>query len=189
MEDKIDFEELARETKILTGFTPAHEQLLIEVAPEIQPHLGAVTESFYEALHQLPKALPFLEGRLESLKQAHRQWLESLFVGPFGGDYTRGMYKVGMVHVKVKLPVEFMQGAGTMIQSELIEVSRKVYANDPQRMGDIIRAVNGVIGFSVTIMQESYQASSLVEELEKFLAITGMSRTLFNNLALAYEVK
>ena len=187
MEDTIDFEQLARETKILTGFTPQHEALLVEVAPDITPHLGHVTEAFYASLLELPKAQPFLDGRIDMLKQTHRKWLESLFTGPFDGDYAKGMYHVGSVHVRVKLPVEFMQGAGTMILSELITVSRNVFSADAQRQADVIRAINGVIGFSVTIMQESYQASSLVEELEKFLAITGMSRTLFNNLALAYE--
>ncbi len=187
MENKIDFEQLAHETRILTGFTNAHETLLIEAAPDITPHLVHVTEAFYKILHTLPKAQPFLDGRLEALKKAHLNWLESLFTGPFDADFAQGMYHVGMVHVRVKLPVEFMQGAGTLILSELISVAKEVYRDDAQRQADIIRAINGVIGFSVTIMQESYQASSLAEELDKFLAITGMSRTLFNNLALAYE--
>ena len=47
--------------------------------------------------------------------------------------------------------------------------------------------MNAVLGFSLMVMQESYQSSSLAAELEKFLAITGMSRTLFDNLALAYK--
>ena len=187
MEDNIDFEQLARETKILTGFTTAHEALLVEVGPKIKPHLGNVTDAFYEILQTLPKAQPFLDGRLDTLKQTHLNWLESLFTGPFDAEYAQGMYHVGMVHVRVQLPVEFMQGAGTMILSELINVSKEVFSDDGQRQAEVIRAINGVIGFSVTIMQESYQASSLAEELEKFLAITGMSRTLFNNLALAYE--
>jgi hypothetical protein len=38
-------------------------------------------------------------------------------------------------------------------------------------------------------MQESYQSSSLAEELERFLIITGMSRLLFDNLAKAYRKK
>ncbi len=187
MENKIDFEQLAHETRILTGFTNAHETLLIEAAPDIKPHLVNVTEAFYTILHTLPKAQAFLDGRLETLKKAHLNWLESLFTGPFDANFAQGMYHVGMVHVRVKLPVEFMQGAGTLILSELISVAKEVYQDDAQRQADIIRAINGVIGFSVTIMQESYQASSLAEELDKFLAITGMSRTLFNNLALAYE--
>jgi hypothetical protein len=36
-------------------------------------------------------------------------------------------------------------------------------------------------------MQESYQSSLLAQELDKFMAITGISRALFNNLAAAYK--
>jgi len=51
----------------------------------------------------------------------------------------------------------------------------------------VLEAINAALGFSLMVMQESYQASTLAGELEKFLAITGMSRTLFNNLAEACQ--
>ncbi len=37
------------------------------------------------------------------------------------------------------------------------------------------------------VMQQSYQESGIAEELEKFLRISGMSRTLFTNRAKAYN--
>lgn len=189
MEDKINFQDLVTNTKRLTGFTPDLEATLLEVGPVLKPQLTAVTNAFYDVLVTLPKAQPFLDGRIEGLKRAHINWLESLFTGPFDEGFARTMYNVGMVHVKVKLPVEFMQGAATLIMGELVTVAAQSYGNDSGKLAQVIRAVNGVIGFSVTIMQESYQASSLAEELERFLAITGMSRKLFNNLALAYVDK
>ena len=51
----------------------------------------------------------------------------------------------------------------------------------------MVKAVNGVTGFCLIIMQESYQSSLLAQELDKFMAITGISRALFNNLAAAYK--
>ncbi len=186
-EKSVDFQELLESTKRLTNFAQEQEAILKEVGPELQPHLGNVTNSFYEVLETIPKAKPFLDGRVDALKATHTRWLESLFTGPFDIEFVQAMYHVGMVHVKVKLPVEFMQGAATLIMGELVNVVARVYSSDAQKQAEVVRAINSVIGFSVTIMQESYQASSLAEELEKFLAITGMSRTLFNNLALAYE--
>ena len=187
--ENIDFNELVERTKQLTGFTADHESLLIEFRPEIQPFLGAVTEGFYTTLLSIPKTRAFLEGRTDALKQTHKRWLESLFTGPFDAEYAKAMYHVGQVHVQVQLPVEFMQGAATLIFGELLKVLTQINQDDPDRLGAIANAANAVIGFSVAIMQESYQASSLAEELEKFLAITGMSRNLFNNLAMAYENK
>jgi len=187
MDERVDFAELVSRTKRLSNFTPEHENVLLRIGDAVKPHLGTVTESFYEVLQTIPSAQPFLEGRIDALKATHKQWLESLFTGPFDEDFARGMYRVGMAHVRVKLPVEFMQGAATLIMCELVKLMTRLCRSDAARLGLILGAVNGVIGYSVAIMQESYQATSLVEELEKFLAITGMSRQLFNNLALAYE--
>lgn len=80
-----------------------------------------------------------------------------------------------------------MAGAMVIIQSELIRIFGEIYANDQEKMLKAIRALNAACGFSLLIMQESYQSSSMAEELEKFLRITGMSRVLFNNLARAYR--
>lgn len=187
--ETIDYLDMVERTKKLTGFNADHESLLVEVRNEIQPFLGAVTEGFYATLLSIPETAAFLEGRTDSLKNTHKRWLESLFTGPFDAEYAKNMYHVGTVHVAVKLPVEFMQGTATLILGELIKVITQTNQDNPARLGAIINAVNAVIGFSVAIMQESYQASSLSEELEKFLAITGMTRNLFNNLALAYENK
>lgn len=186
IDDKIDFKELVQRTKRLTGFTPEHELLLVQAARLVTPRLPRVTDAFYETLGTIPKAQPFLAGRVDSLKQTHLRWLQSLFTGPFDEAYARQMYMVGMAHVRVKLPVEFMQGAATLIMSELTQALTES-GLDAKTQARILVSVNGVIGFSIAIMQESYQSSSLAEELEKFLAITGMSRVLFNNLALAYR--
>ena len=99
------------------------------------------------------------------------------------------MYQVGKVHVKVELPVEFMSGGMSLIAEELIGLIGKTYGDDLQHCLELLKAVNAVMGFSLLIMQQSYQSSSLVAELDRFLAITGMSRTLFENLAGAYKSK
>jgi len=183
----VDFPGLLVSTKRLTSFYPEQEAILLEAGTRLNPYLVEVTDAFYDVLLSLPKAAPFLEGRVDALKATHINWLESLFTGPFDETFVKNMYHVGMVHVKVKLPVEFMQGAATLIMGELVNVVARVYSSDAQKQAKVLQAINSVIGFSVTVMQESYQASSLAEELEKFLSITGMSRRLFNNLALAYE--
>ena len=55
------------------------------------------------------------------------------------------------------------------------------------RLNKATAAVNSVLGFTLMVMQQSYESSRLAEELEKFLKITGMSRILFDNLASAYK--
>lgn len=185
----IDYTELTQYAKAFSALTPEREALLVEAGERIKPRLAEVTDRFYATLQDIPKAAPFIEGRLDTLKQTHHQWLEGLFTGAFDAAYTEAMYRVGDVHVKVKLPVEFMAGGMTLIGGELVRVAAEVYADDQDAYAAVAGAINAVLGFSLLVMQQSYQSSSLAEELEKFLAITGMSRTLFDNLAKAYETQ
>lgn len=184
---QIDFETLALYAKSFAGLTPERERLLVEIGPAISPTLPAITEAFYGTLATIPATAPFLEGRLDLLKQTHLRWLRGLFSGPFDVNYAKAMYKVGHVHVKVNLPVEFMAGGMALIGDRLIAEIEKLYRGDEATRVAALGAVNAILGFSLVIMQQSFQNSSLHEELEKFLKITGMSRNLFNNLAAAYS--
>ncbi|MEJ2591567.1 MAG: protoglobin domain-containing protein [Candidatus Thiodiazotropha sp.] len=185
--DETDYLQLTRYAKAFTGLTPEKEALLLAAAPVIKPGLPGVTERFYSELQRIDRTAPFIEGRLEQLKATHLAWLEGLFSGPYDEAYTRAMYRVGQVHVKVHLPVEFMSGGMSLIGEELIDLVCRVHAGEPHRWTPLLKAVNAVIGFSLLVMQQSYQSSSLTAELDRFLAITGMSRTLFDNLAGAYR--
>lgn len=184
-----DFEKLTRYAKLFSGLTPELETLLLQIGNQIKPHLPAVTEDFYRQLATIPQTASFLEGRIDTLKAAHMRWLESLFSGHYDQAYVEQMYKVGNVHVKVNLPVEFMAGAMTLINNRLIGTLVDTYGDDKAQLAKILEAVSAITGMSLLVMQQSYQEASLAEELEKFLKISGMSRTLFTNLALAYKDK
>jgi truncated hemoglobin YjbI len=183
----IDFAQLTQYAKKFTGLTDELEQVLIGLSVEIKPHLPDITDSFYAVLQEIPKAQPFLEGRLEALKQTHIRWLEQVFSGPYDAEYAKAMYHVGDVHVKVELPVEFMAGAMTLVSVRLNELLGDHMADDALRLKKATAAVNSALGFTLMVMQQSYESSRLAEELERFLMITGMSRTLFDNLASAYK--
>ncbi len=182
-----NFEQLTEYTKQFTGFTSETGVVLQSLSELIKPHLPAITDSFYSVLQTIPKTQPFLEGRIDALKQTHIRWLEQLFTGPYDANYAKAMYQVGDVHVKVGLPVEFMAGAMTLVSTRVNELLAKLLQSDPTRLAQAISAVTAVLGFTLMIMQQSYESSRLAEELEKFLKITGMSRTLFDNLASAYK--
>jgi len=187
MSDIHDFEALTRYAKSFTGLTAEREACLLDVSAQLKPMLGAVTEEFYARLSKIPETAPYLEGRLESLKKSHLAWIESLFTGPFDINCTELMYKVGDIHVKVNLPVEFMAGAMSMINNELISLVINEFSDDKEKMTLVLSSINSITSFSLFVMQQSYQESTVAEELDKFLKISGMSRVLFTNLANAYE--
>ena len=182
-----DFVELSEYAKVFSSLNSEKEALLRDIAKDMAPRLNEVTEHFYEILQSIPQALPYLEGRTDALKKTHLKWMQSLFTGPFDAAYTESMYDVGDVHVKVNLPVEFMSGGITLICNELYRIIHELYQADPKRAADAVSAINSVMGYSLLIMQKSYNAS-VEEQLDKFLLITGMSRALFDKLASTFKV-
>jgi hypothetical protein len=184
---KMDYTQLTGYAKAFTGLTPDKEELLRHAADAIKPGLPEVSERFYNVLQGIDTTAPFIAGRLDQLKSTHLAWLEGLFTGPFDASYGEAMYRVGQVHAKVDLPVEFMSGGMSLIAEELIGLIGKTFGEDQQRCLQLLKAVNAIMGFSLLIMQQSFQNSSLAAELDRFLTITGMSRKLFENLASAYR--
>ena len=185
--DEMDYAHLTRYAKAFSGLTEEKEALLLDAALAIKPGLPDVTTRFYDELQRIDRAAPYIEGRLEQLKSTHLAWLEGLFTGPYDATYTRAMYRVGQVHVKVDLPVEFMSGGMSLIGEQLIGLVCSVFEGEPHRWPPLLKAINAVMGYSLLVMQQSYQSTSLADELDRFLAITGMSRSLFENLAGAYR--
>jgi hypothetical protein len=183
----IDFEHMTQYAKQFAGLTPEREQTLKSLGPPLESRLPKITETFYATLSNIREAAPFLEGRIELLKQTHLRWLTSLFTGSYDSEYTKAMHRVGDVHVKVNLPVEFMAGGTTLLGDLLLADLDELFRDDPKGRAEAVAAVNAVLGFSLIVMQQSFQNSTLHQELEKFLKITGMSRALFNNLAAAYR--
>jgi len=182
-----NFNELITYSKAFSGLTPDLEACLQDIAPVITPHLKRVTDSFYEQLATIPVTEKYLAGRIDHLKAAHLRWMTDLFTLNVDAQFAEGMYKVGDIHVKVNLPVEFMAGAMTLINTELIKLVVETMGKDIDKCAKALQAINAVTGLALMIMQQSYQESSIAEELEKFLKISGMSRTLFTNLAKAYN--
>ncbi|MDM1696493.1 hypothetical protein HX099_07440 [Thiopseudomonas alkaliphila] len=184
--ESVDFNEVCEESKKLVHLTAEGEALIRQIEPKIIPHLDRVTNRFYEVLQDVPSTAALLEGRVEHLKKTHRQWLESLFTQEIDAKYTQWMHHIGEVHVKVKLPVEFMTSGMALIQQELLEVLAKESSLDAETRLAASKAMIALCGFSQLVMQKSYSEDTLRGELERFLTITGMSRALFNNLAAAF---
>lgn len=186
-----DPDELIKYAKAFSGLTPELEDYLKEIAPEITPHLQTVTNSFYNTLSAIPTAAKYLDGRIDKLKDTHLSWLIGLFTRSIDAEFAQSMYKVGETHFKISLPVEFMVGSMALLNDEFTRLVFKVFDDNPAKCAKILRAIDAVSALSLMLMlmkmEQCYRESTIAEELERFLTISGMSRTLFTNLANAYN--
>lgn len=185
--EQTDYEMLSEDACIFAQLDEEKIHILHTIAPDVGPGLANVTAMFYQHLLSIPKVQPFLINRVDSLEESHQDWLRKLFSATFDAEYARAIYDLGGIHGEIQLPAEFMAGAMSIIQGHLIGLLRNVYAGQPELLLESLLAINAALGYSLYIMQEAYQSSSQSSELERFLAITGMSRNLFENLARAHR--
>ena len=152
--------ELLNYGKALAGLTPELEAHLQIIAPKLLPHLPRVTDTFYARLIALPAAAVFLDShnvRLDTLKENHTRWLNGLFTQAIDADFAQRMTKVGDIHVGIQLPLNFMTGAMSLINKELIDVISTEFASSPNDCAKALKAVIAVTSLALIIMQQSYE--------------------------------
>lgn len=182
-----DFDKLTRYAKALSGLTPELELILQQTSSQIKSKLGVLTEDCYQKLSMIEEAANLPDGRFDTWKATQFGWMEILFNGQYEQAYVEYMYEIGIIHVKEHLPFECMAIGMTLVKNRLSPILVETYGNDKAYLTKVLEAISAITGLSLLIMQQSYQEARLAEELEKFLMISGMSRQLFNNLALAYK--
>ncbi|MBA4501086.1 hypothetical protein H1S06_01715 [Marinobacterium sp. 3-1745] len=178
-----DFSALCEQAKAYSGFEPEDAAILAQEAVRLGACLDTITDAFYTELQAIPEAAPFLEGRVETLKKTHTAWLQKLLEGPYDAEFAAYMHRVGVVHVQVKLPEKFMTSGIGLINKHLIPLLPRLYHDQPEKIGPLLKALNAATSFCLLIMLESYRG----HELERFMEVTGISRALYNNLAAAYR--
>lgn len=183
----VDMSALCEYARQFSGLEARRISLLHRMYEDVIPSLPRVTKNFYARLQNIAKAAEYLEGhQLENLKQTHLAWLHELFNTDFDEAYTRKMYMVGDIHVRVKLPVEFMGASIGIIQSELVRLFGEMYSDNQEMALDAIQAINAATAFSLLVMQKSYHSFTLAAQLESFLLITGISQNLFDHMNKDY---
>ncbi|MFO1303994.1 MAG: protoglobin domain-containing protein [Burkholderiales bacterium] len=176
------FAQLCEATREFVGLTPSREALLHGLAPGITPALDQVTDHFYRQLQRIARAAPMIEGRLPQLRATHRAALEAMFSSNYDAAYVERLYRIGEAHVRARMPIEFMSGGMAITGETLIPAVVKLCEPGEAQLA-ACGAVHCAMGFSLMVMQESYQLSRAVEEQERFLQVTGISRELFQSLA------
>lgn len=154
------FEELTARAKSLSGLTPELEACLKEIAPIITPRLQKVTDTFYVRLITTTITSKFLqryEDQLDYLKKTHLNWLISLFSVDIDEKFIEDMVRVGDVHVRIQLPLDFMTGAMSLINKGIIEIILDEFSDNKQKTIKSLQAVNAVTALVLIIMQQSYQ--------------------------------
>ncbi|MEQ1571265.1 MAG: protoglobin domain-containing protein [Myxococcota bacterium] len=97
--------------KRLVGFGIEDAAHLVSLAPLFMRRGHEVSEVFLEVFGDDPETSDLLEGRIEAAAAGHRRWVAGLFGGAYGPSYFAELERIGLVHVRLGIPLPLLEAA------------------------------------------------------------------------------
>ncbi len=163
--------------KTFIGFTNEDIERVQEAKPILVARQEFITDSFYETILATPETAKFVDGRLEKLKATHEAWFNSLFEGNYQEEYFNARWKIGLAHVRVGLPPEWVESVMSIING-LILTELSIEILDGKRLARTHWSVSKVLDLDRSIINLAYQD----DRLNRISEFTGMGRKLIENV-------
>lgn len=169
--------ELYERLKQFLAFGPEDIANLVSLQPIAAKHGGTITDAFYVRLAEVPETAKLIEGRVDALKQTHRQWMMGLVGGDYGPAYLASRWRIGLAHVRIGLDPYWVEGVMSFIRTKLIEAIGTEIA-DPREATAKAASLLKVCDLDLLVINLSYGE----DRLERLTAFTGMKRNLIENI-------
>jgi len=118
-----------------------------------------------------------------------REWLMGLLDGPFDGKRTEERWTLGEKLVDVDLTFEDIILLEGLARQQLFELAREQLGESPDSLSAMMYTLDKVLNLDLALIYSAYLQMRDTEMeralLDRFIAVTGFSRTLYENLAEA----
>jgi signal transduction histidine kinase/truncated hemoglobin YjbI len=144
------------EMKEYVGWGTADEARLRGLVPLIEPHLDALTDSFYAAVLRFPGARAVLanDAQVLRLKGSLRRFLLEMLSGPWDAAYAARRKRVGEVHVRVGLPERYVFTAMNLLRQEMCGLVHA--AHGPGEAWPLCQSVNRIADLELALLSAAY---------------------------------
>jgi hypothetical protein len=155
---------------------------------------------FTEVVEDLGKQLAKFKGtqplmsNARFVKRLHsmlHEWLMGLLDGTFDGEYVKDRWAFGRKLVDIDLAFEDVILLEELTRRQLLEFAQNKLSEHPQVLSSTMRTLDKALNIDLTLIYSAYlevrDAQMERVLLDRFLTVTGFSRTLYENLAEARE--
>lgn len=169
--------ELFEKLKSMVGLCDQDIQNLELLRPIVEKHGPEITDRFYATLATLPETARFIEGRVDALKQTHRQWMRSMVTGPYDYSYLESRWRVGMAHVRIGLDPYWVECIMSFVRTAMCEaIGQEVEST--KSCANLCATFVKLCDLDLMVVNLSYAEV----RLERLTSFTGMKRTLIENI-------
>lgn len=172
-----NYMDIFRRMKSFLAFDDRDVANLSSLAPIVDRHGAAVTDHFYEQLKAEPETAAQIEGRVDRLKQTHREWMMGLVSGRYGEEYFASRWRIGTAHVRIGLAPYWVEATMSVVRTGLITALAGEIAS-PIELAAKSASLIKICDLDLVIINLSYTE----ERLERLTSFTGMKRSLLENI-------
>jgi len=186
---------MARFDKIKTcvGWDRADRVRIAELRRWLDSDVTEVIEALGTQLAQFKGTQPLMANArfVRRLHSVLREWLLGLLEGTFDEEYVKERSTFGRKLVEMDLTFEDVILLEELTRRQLLELAQTRLGERPEALSAMMRTLDKALNLDLALIYNGYlQVRDAEMErtlLDRFLAITGFSRTLYENLAEARE--
>lgn len=162
------------------GFSPQDVVDLSALAPQVRAKVPEVNEAFYARLLSRPEVAKHIEGKLERLKETHRNWMMDLVGGVYDETFWERQRQIGRVHVQAHIPPLFVSASMSFLRSELPRVltDQEMTTAEAEQVQRGLSAFLRLLDLCQMLIDKAYED----ERLRRLSDATGMRPSLIENL-------
>lgn len=143
-------------------FTDEDAANLRELLPVADEYLNNLAGNLMTYLFEQPETerIVRLHSSRDRLEAFHRQWFRTLFSGNFDEEYLRTLKRIGKAHVRVGLPVHYVNAAMSQVRHAIQHMIHDTFSDKEQRR--IYReSADKIIDLNLAVMTSSYRDAEL----------------------------
>jgi uncharacterized membrane protein (DUF373 family) len=154
-------------------FTDVDAARLRELLSLAERNQHTLVEEFYQYILSQPETAAILakSSTREKMGEFHRIWFMSLFHGVYDAGFFSNILRVGHAHVRVGLPVSFVNASMHRVRHFLHHLIHDNFTNHDDRR-DYRESVDKILDMNLSVMTSSYHD----EEMKKVFVSRRLER-------------
>jgi signal transduction histidine kinase len=185
--DDQKIKEFFEQLKSYVDWSDLDSQRVTSAWPVVERHLDEMIDDFYESIQRhdfTNKIITGGEPQVQRLKKTLREWLRSLFAGPYDIDFAISRWNVGQRHVAIGLHQGYAIAALGRLRSTMNRVLLSCDVLPGTEIVQAIIAINKLLDMDSALIDLAYEhsvakqlaqsAKEKVEQAERLAAIGQM---------------
>lgn len=179
--------------KMCVGWSVADQARITELRGWLNSDVSDVVEVLGNELAQFKGAQPLMSNArfVKRLHSVLREWLMGLLEGALDGKYAEERWAFGQKLVEVDLTFEDVILLEGLARRQLLELAQERLSERPEELSATMHTLDKALNLGSVLIYSGYlrvrDAEIERSLLDRFLTVTGFSRTLYENLAETRE--